>query len=268
MFVKLMKYEMMSTARVFGVCYIALLAVSLLLLIPFHGALMSGSDVYPAAGGARGMFTVTLMMVYIGLIVAVCVVTLIFIIKRFHVNLLGSEGYLMMTLPVPSWELVLSKAVAALVWTFLSIVAIILSILIIGIGSVGLSNLGQMLAHIPDILDEFYRATGDHASAYVLPTILMFIFGVSAAVLQIYFSMMVGWQANKHKVLLSVVAFFVICAVISYVTAAIGGNFDYLISATDYAMSGIWKGIAEDVVLTVIFFLGTTLLMKKRLNLE
>ena len=44
MFVKLMKYEMMSTARVFGVCYLALLAVSLLLLIPFHGALINGFD--------------------------------------------------------------------------------------------------------------------------------------------------------------------------------------------------------------------------------
>ena len=268
MFVKLMKYEMMSTARVFGVCYLALLAVSLLLLIPFHGAFIGGFDVDPTAGGVKGMLTITLMMVYIGLIVAVCVVTLIFIIKRFHVNLLGSEGYLMMTLPVPTWELVLSKVVAALIWTFLSTVAIIVSMLVIGMGSVGLDNLGQMFAHIPDILGEFYKATGHHLSAYVFPSVLMFIFGVSAAVLQIYFAMMVGWQVNKHKVLLSVVVFFVICAVITYVTTAIGGEFDYLVGATDYSMSGIWKGIAEDAALTVVFFLGTTLLMKNRLNLE
>lgn len=276
MFVKLMKYEMMSTARVFGVCYLALLAVSLLLLIPFHGALINGFDTDFYAGRAGGMFTATLMMIYIGLIVAVCAVTLIFIIKRFHVNLLGSEGYLMMTLPVPTWELVLSKVVAALIWTFLSAVAIVVSMLIIGIGSVGLNELGQMFAHIPDVLGEFYKITGHHVSAYVFPVILMCIFGVVASVLQIYFAMMVGWQANKHKVLLSVIAFFVICAVISFVTTGIGGGFEALIGAPNgemggadyYSMTWLWKSIAEDAALTVVFFLGTTLLMKNRLNLE
>lgn len=46
--------------------------------------------------------------------------TFVLVINRFRSNIYGRQGYLTMTLPVNSHQLILSKLVASLVWYFLA----------------------------------------------------------------------------------------------------------------------------------------------------
>lgn len=115
MFRKLVKYEWTAMIRSMGPIYLAVLAVTILNTFMFH-------VIKPYMNQPRGIFfplmdftpylTGTLYAVVLG-VMAVFTVTII--IQRFYKGLLKDEGYLMFTLPVESWKLILSKAFVSVV---------------------------------------------------------------------------------------------------------------------------------------------------------
>ena len=109
---KLLKYEFKATGRVYGGLYLAILAVAVLMGVSFQ---------IPAPLGHTAPIAV-LMLVYMGLGVAIAVMTVLSIIQRFTRNLLGREGYLMHTLPVSNAQLILAKLIPSILWVLCSIV--------------------------------------------------------------------------------------------------------------------------------------------------
>ena len=88
---KLLKYEWKACARI---C-LPLYAVEL--LVAFINRLLY-SDI-----GSKllyGIPSIVMTMLYAAIMVALFVVTAVVLVQRFYKNLLGSEGYLMFTLPV------------------------------------------------------------------------------------------------------------------------------------------------------------------------
>lgn len=154
----------------------------------------------------------------------------------------------------------------------LSGVAIAVSFFIIAAGTVGFTRIGELLAQFPQVAQWYFERTGMHVSGLIAPVILTLVFSALSMVLQIYFSIMVGSQVNKHKTLLAVVVFFAICVVLSMINSPIshsavlldGGIF----GLPTAEVKALWEDVAEGAVLSVVFFFGTTLLMQKRLNLE
>lgn len=88
---KLLKYEWKACARtclpLYGVLILMSLISRILYIIPKNASL---DFMLPAIGS----------MLYMGVMMAAFVVTAVILIQRFYKNLLGSEGYLMFTLPV------------------------------------------------------------------------------------------------------------------------------------------------------------------------
>ncbi|MEI3280961.1 MAG: hypothetical protein V8R46_09675 [Eubacterium ramulus] len=70
-------------------------------------------------------------LIYGLLIVALMIVTIVMVLQRFYKNLLKGEGYLMHTLPVPTWMLVASKVISSLIWILLSIAVLFVSIFVL-----------------------------------------------------------------------------------------------------------------------------------------
>lgn len=70
----------------------------------------------------------TSSMVFGILIAALFLSTFVLVINRFRSNIYGRQGYLTMTLPVNSHQLILSKLVASLVWYFLAGITALLAI--------------------------------------------------------------------------------------------------------------------------------------------
>ena len=124
MFGKLLKYDFRSMLKQFAFIWPAALVLALVNRFTVNSFVTSASGLRQTVSGVA-------MLVYVGIMIAMFVVTMIFVIQRFFRGLLGDEGYLMHTLPVSPWELIGSKLLCAVVTTLLSIVVAILSILLI-----------------------------------------------------------------------------------------------------------------------------------------
>lgn len=120
---KLLKFEIQSMSRVFLPMYLAIIFFSFL-----GGVSMSGIDTFMHG---PGVFSGFMMVIVTGLFIALFVITILMCVKRFSKNLLGDEGYLMMTLPVKTSAIIHSKWIGAFVWVILTSVVGTLSMFII-----------------------------------------------------------------------------------------------------------------------------------------
>lgn len=197
-------------------------------------------------------------------------------IQRFYKNLLGDEGYLMFTLPVKTWQNILSKLIFAVFWTISSGLVTIVSIIII-IGVEGVSEF------IIDIIKNINYAFGT-AGFVSLP--LFFILGVSANILMFYSAIALGHQFNRHKLIASLgmycVVYFinsfiftVLFLMLSYMLRYIPFTheiFEYLFdySTSMHLKTNITVLLASiyPIILVTGQFLLINFLLKKKLNLE
>jgi len=104
MLVKLLKYELLASARIILPAYAGALVFSLLVRLTLAPA--------AARGILGGLFSVLMGIS----IFAVVVLTLICIVQRFYSNLFKDEGYLTHTLPVSIDTLIWSKLLVAFFW--------------------------------------------------------------------------------------------------------------------------------------------------------
>lgn len=270
MFGKLMKYEMKSLSKGLIPLYGAILVVSLINSIMWS---VSGNGPGSTAGTISGLSQLTALLVYFGLCVAIAVVTFLVVIQRFYKGLLGQEGYLMFTLPVPTWQLTLSKLIGATIMTIISGIVGILSVIILG--SVGL-NWNAFLRGLGDLL-----ANWDLDMTFIcIEMILLGIVATASAVVDIYIAMALGHLSNKHRVAMSFVWFIVLQTALSFLTGLIGifvGNVPafslfltnfFIISPIVGTHAMLWFSILVCLVETLIFYFGTTWILKNKLNLE
>lgn len=243
MFGKLMKYELKSLLKGLLPLYGAILAVALI------NAVMASFGI---GNSIDGLPQVTAIMLYFGLCVAVAVVTFLVIIQRFYKGLLGQEGYLMFTLPVPTWQLTLSKLLGAVITTILSGIVGMLSILILG------------SLNINWTLD---------ATLFIIELIVLMLVGVAAMILEIYVAIALGHLANKHRIAMSFVWFVVLQTVLSFLTGlsamALGYSpFFPAFYANLSAHGMMWMMILPCLIEAAVFYFGTTWILKNKLNLE
>ncbi len=257
MFGKLMKYELKSLLKGLLPLYGAILAVALI------NAVMASFGI---GNSIDGLPQVTAIMLYFGLCVAVAVVTFLVIIQRFYKGLLGQEGYLMFTLPVPTWQLTLSKLLGAVITTILSGIVGMLSILILGSLNI---NWGLFFRDFADI---FPHWTLD-ATLFVIELIVLMLVGVAAMILEIYVAMALGHLANKHRIAMSFVWFVVLQTVLSFLTGLSAMALSYspffpAFYANLSAHGMMWMMILPCLIEAAVFYFGTTWILKNKLNLE
>lgn len=261
---KLLKYEWKACARI---C-LPLYAVEL--LVAFINRLLY-SDI-----GSKllyGIPSIVMTMLYAAIMVALFVVTAVVLVQRFYKNLLGSEGYLMFTLPVSVSQHIMSKAVMALVMGVLSFVAALVSIDLLSHGmSVGqgfVSLLRNLSAYPSDI-------------PFMLEGILWFVLTALACVLFIYLCIALGHLAKKHRLLMAFVWYFVLSTAVQIIGMLVlmaGGN----VVSESMARSIVlfWKSMGSGAVHFVVLilclvsaaaaaicFAGTRYILTHKLNLE
>ena len=205
---RLMKYEFLSTGRIFGLCYIGVLLAAVLVRILSEFAYNQSEtmrELLPLP--MADIFAALSAFLYFGMIVAVIVVTLILILQRFYKNLLCGEGYLMHTLPVNAHQLICSKLTAAVVWTVASTVVVMLSIVLL-VATPG--SMFDFLFAFGDFLQRFQQEAHFSFLVLCLEFFVVLVVAVAASILQIYAAIMLGHQAPKHRILLAVVAYFAI----------------------------------------------------------
>lgn len=275
---KLLKYELKSTSRILGVLYIAVMIVAAVV------GFAAGGIIWQATQGNEIAFVVG-SLIYVLLIMVLMIVTVILVIERFYKNLLREEGYLMHTLPVPTWMLVASKVISALIWIVLSIVAVVLSLLILGFTS--MISSGILMSSVIDWSNlpwgEMHFLFQQNAGEVIL-TILAAILQIVRLVLLVYTAMAIGAAAKQHKVLYSVISFVIILIIIGIIGMFTfqglfnqaytmdDSSINYALNLSDQLFPVYTKTlllqILSDGIYSVVFFLVTTWFLKNKLNLE
>lgn len=264
---KLMKYELKATARNFLPLFAALLVFAVFNRLLYSQAV---SDALYRAFWLRGVLYGIAGFVYGALICVVMVVALVVVIQRFYKNLMGDEGYLMMTLPVRSWEHVVSKMLIAGMWTVGSVIVTILSAVILT------SRWSDVVYFFTDSLGE---AITEVSVALAIPapvTVIYFIFLCLAAlfsgILCIYASIALGQMWKRHKVAGALVSYAVISIatqIITTIVMRIIAEFGW----SDFETRlGIWLMLGISTVLLLAFgatyYFITNQILSKRLNLQ
>ena len=227
---KLLKYEWKACARICLPMYAALLLLSVVTRV------MMVEQVQELL---YGIPSVLIAMLYLAMIVAVFVVTAIILIQRFYKNLLGDEGYLMFTLPVTVGQHIWSKLIVSEVMSIISVIALILSIGILGLGSGLLSSIASV---VPNILQGIAQKPSEFVVG--LELIVLLLIAGAVGTLFLYLCMALGHLAKKHRVIMAVVWYFILTTVFQFLFMLL------VMSVGILPFQGLWKAL-ESFFLTI-----------------
>ena len=274
---KLIKQELRATSRVMLPLVAAVLVLAIL-----TGVSVVMLDREQDIGFMTVVFVLTIITFTV-CVFAVCVTALVIMIERFYKNLLGSEGYLMFTLPVSVDALVWAKLITSFIWFAVTAVAVMLAGLLMVIVSASHAFTGEELVYIRSVVGEVFARLGAGNVIGLTLEILVTLFLVSVSTcLHFYFAMAIGQSFANRKAAWSVVFYFVISIGVSLLSSAVlaalsaSGLADSLkITVDSLTVSGSFAAvhlmlianIIVSAVLCAIFYFPTVTLLKKRLNL-
>ena len=268
---KLMKHEFRATSRTMLPMFLAILALSLLMAIVVRFWDSASSKIL-------NVFSVLIAMGYGIALGAVFIVVLVLMIQRFRQNLLQDEGYVMFTLPVNTHQLIWSKIIVSCAWFFATLLVVMLSGLLVGL--LGAFDT-QALMEIRQAWQEFVRwMTLEYALNGVillLEGVILAFFSYAAMCLMFYGAMALGYSFDRRKGLLSILFLIGFMFVTQFVGASFlvvfdMGQFLSDIDMVQGSMAAFHSFFFLDLVLTLIqgavFYILTTQMLKKRLNIE
>ena len=220
-------------------------------------------------------------MIYVLSIFALSIGSTLYFYIRFYRNLYTDQGYLMHTLPVSDHELILSKALVAIIWRLIGSV-----IMIIGIVSVITVFMRPVFiadsVDLRDLINAF--DVFDQNPVYVfLSIILALLLGIGSVVFSVfmgYAAISIGQLVSKNKVLASIGVYFGIHMVINIVSNVFtqgsmlvlmhsGESFYYnLEHPGPMLLAFMFVACIAVYAVSVGFYCITHVIMKNRLNLD
>lgn len=277
---KLLKAEFKATRRVFFPILGLIIMFSVILSLFIHPAFQRNDD-----SRMTEILAGISILLYVIVVVGSVIASTIVVIQRFYKHLLGEEGYLMFTLPVPTWQHIVTKGLLAIFWIVLALLTGILSVLIIsrGFGEIPylLNELGQVLQYASETL-ALPRAV------LVLEGLIVFLVSIGFSLLMVYASVAIGHLWSNHRLLGAIGGFLGLQAVVNLLTMLFSWVVADLLSATtyqgvvsgiffsDYLINGGAQQVNQYVLLSTLFsivlgaglFALTNYILNRKLNLE
>ena len=270
---KLIKYEILADWKKYGIVSAALILISIMLLIVDKmSALVVNSQfiVY---------ISMILSIVFFALAAVAAAMLFVFATIRFYKGFIRDEGYLMHTLPVPTWQLIASNLIAVYIWVILLVAVLIIC------GGIAMGKpmwLFYFIDHRGELVDSLAVQFGSEATRYLIR-----IFGITAILTFIspalymahtYFSFALGNLFSRNKLAISVLMFFVISFVEQILLAIV--SFPFLLKlmpiVDDASVEQSFKIAVDSSVLSIIFsvivaigyLIAAERIFAKKLNLE
>ena len=261
---KLLKYDLRANMKIFILIWPAMLLFAGLqrLLLNFHyeGAL------------ASALITLLTTLMVLSMLAAFTLCFVICII-RFYSGLLRREGYLMFTLPVKPWQLLLSKFLTAL---FTLAVTAVLSYGGIALMFSGTTGVQQLLHGIK----EFFGAL---SFGPALLFVLLMLAALANMILRVYFVSCLGHLFRRMRLFFSILFYYIItiliqvAAMVAIMGIAILPADSWLCSLAQWfgtlgansALSLVFGGLLLlNIVAGCVYFFVSEVILRKRLNLD
>jgi len=267
---KLIKHELIATGRVFMLLYASVIAFAA--LTSLAGLLLSPLEV-------PDFVWVTLVPLFVlggfTVLAAVTIMPLVIIAVRFYRSFLGSEGYLMFTLPVTRHELLLSRLIVAVVWQTIALIVAVVSVVIALAGWIPTGFWADNMWYLQPIFTEML-ASFDRGGFVLAMTFVSMVLSSFSSALMIYLAMGLGQLANSHRVLLSFTSYIGLWVATTIVAAMITFPITFSFALND-SMSdaqifqettvSLVVGNVMTFVLCIAMYFATEYLLRKRLNL-
>ena len=277
MLTKLLKHEFRATARIMGPLYLVLLAVAL--GFNFSARLMDSGNF------VLNMLAALVVMAYVVAITAVFIVAFILMLQRFYKNLLGDEGYIMFTLPASVHQHVWSKLIVSAVWFIATGVVVFLwrmrrRFLSVFVAAFNVSFLTDLASVFPKLFQQMTAYYAVNGTVFALELLALMLAACMSFSLQFYAALAAGHSFANHKMALSVAFFFAFQFVVQMAGAIVlvlldEGPLHQFLLTLDFQLTGVAAvhfTMVALLLLTVlygaIFYIVTTITLKKRLNLE
>lgn len=258
---KLLKHEFEALIRYYAIIGIVMGAVTLF----YKGYLMLNLT-------GRSDFFIFLNLfagtAYGAAMIGCLFASLAVIVMRFYKNLVTDEGYLTFTLPVSAGQIIVSKLIAAISMYLLTGLAGVLSVLVLR------KNVRMIDEIIKILTEEFTRMTKDSTMAVFL---IYMVTALIYSLLVFYTAIALGQTCRNHKVLYSVLYYFVIYMITQFVIGMIFIITFFAKCHTLDSITDVTAGIMAQVFLVCsagLMILGigcfslTDYLFQKKLNLE
>lgn len=274
---KLIKHEWLSTWKVPTALCIYLGILTILGCTSFVSPLWQSDNMIVEIIAGFSMF------VYILSLIGICIAIFAYFVVRFYRNMYTDEGYLMHTLPVKSWEHILTKGLIFFIWSIISILAVLFSIFSI-VFSAALSvsgiNWGDFFSQLrefwPEIMREFRTFWGTSLSTTIILCILAAICQLIFSILMIYGSISIGQTFNRHKVMASFIAYVCLNMALSLVHSLLQiplllirtEQINRFTSVSSALGPSFWMNLIMNCIGMVVFYLITQIIMQKKLNLD
>lgn len=261
---KLLKYEIKAMGRIMLPIYLVLIALSAVF------ALTMRLTIGKTAVGFLEKFAIVTLVLFVAAIITACVMMLILVIQRFYKHLLGTEGYLMFSLPVSTGQLILSKLLTAVLWIVIGLIAGVLA----GFAMVGI------LSSVPEFMKEVQNAwnslfTQADLTRNLTLFVLVILAGVIASLCKVYASIAIGHQFGRNRALFAVFAYvaigiaeLIVAWVVSKIDASLGFRIFSGMSSSGLDLKNSLTAIGISAIQICIYSVITWLLLDRRLNLE
>jgi len=260
---KLIKYDLKANRNVFLLMYAVLMATAVGTRISFIDWISHFDEISMAVSVIGSV----LMFSYVIALIAINVICIVLIVRRFYTHLFGSEGYLTFTLPVSVEEHFFSKVLSAVIIYVVTLLAQGVSIVILCVGVFDI----EITREIFNVLGQIFGniiPVGDMIAQLIINVVATF-----SALLMIYFSICVGQMVNRHRVISAVVVYFGLNALLNVINTWIAEAFmeinpsglsvEFRYDPVYYVFTGVFLAIQ-----LAGFSVGSIMIMKKKLNLE
>lgn len=262
---KMIKHEWKAVAKTLFFIHLAIVAMTLVGKIMISIKAVQKSEI----------LTASMIVVYALSVIAVGIGTHIFLAMRFYKNMYTDEGYLSFTLPVKSWEHIVSKGLIAVVWMVIDGLIIFSSIMILTIPKKEYQELVDSILYA-DWSDFWSLSGGEYLFlVYIVVNVLL---GLCAVPLTYYVSISIGQLFKNHKMLFSIIVYVVIqnvqqvlgviVTVIFMLPSAMGNMDDSTMNSMTTANHMMGGNLLLQLVYCVGFFFAIKFIMDKKLNLN
>lgn len=252
MFLKLLKYEFQSIGKWY-------LLANLILIFgaPILGAIekqTSESNIYSHTNPVLQLLLGLVFLAFFVLMVFSFFATLfIVVVRRFYQNIFEQEGYLTLTLPISSHQLILSKLVSSIILFISDFIIVSLSIFLFFLPIIGFDKIMSELPIVYYQLSILLVKIGLDNPFLLITAILI---SMTSNILFYYLAASLGQLFSNRRGLLGVVFYFLILLFFSFINAFL----------SPFGIDS--NNIIANIIYAVIAYIATNYIISKKLNIQ
>lgn len=200
---KLMKYELKHSMRSFFVSFLVFWFICLLFPIVTEGLLAHIPWVM-----------IVMSLAFIVLLIGITVALFVSIFTNYYRSMFKRPAYLTLTLPVASWQLVLSKALVSMIWLVVGVFVLLIGFALIGI-VVSIQNHALSIDNFMLVIERFWSGFAEYTTLYPLVFVNDLIFVIAKLflmVVTIYFSLTIVHTkyCRSHQLVMGIIVYIAI----------------------------------------------------------